>query len=107
MPTYEYKREDGSTFEIEQRITAPSLTVCPTTGQKVKRIISSGAGLVFKGSGFYQTDYVRKSGESKSGDQKSKSTAASNSEGETATKATESAKAEPAATGSNKDSSGS
>lgn len=113
MPTYEYKREDGSTFEIEQRITAPSLTVCPTTGQKVKRIISSGAGLVFKGSGFYQTDYVRKSGESKSGDQKSKSTTAANSDGQTAakasesTKATESATAEPTTTGSNKDTSGS
>ncbi len=63
MPTYEYKREDGTTFEIVQRITAPSLTECPTTGQKVKRIIRSGAGLVFKGSGFYQTDYVRKSGD--------------------------------------------
>jgi len=62
MPTYEYRREDGSTFEIEQRITEDALTECPTTGQKVKRLISGGAGLVFKGSGFYQTDYVRKSG---------------------------------------------
>ena len=61
MPTYEYKREDGSTFEIDQRITAPALTECPTTGQKVKRIISGGAGLVFMGTGFYQTDYARKS----------------------------------------------
>ena len=61
MPTYEYKREDGSVFEIVQRITAPALTECPTTGQKVKRIISGGAGLVFKGTGFYQTDYARKS----------------------------------------------
>ncbi len=59
MPTYVYKREDGTTFEIEQRITAPSLTTCPTTGQPVKRIISAGAGLVFKGTGFYETDYVR------------------------------------------------
>ncbi|MEM8485478.1 MAG: zinc ribbon domain-containing protein [Bacteroidota bacterium] len=57
MPTYTYKREDGSVFEIDQRITADALEVCPTTGQKVKRIISGGAGLVFKGSGFYLTDY--------------------------------------------------
>lgn len=61
MPTYEYKREDGSTFEYEQRITEEALTICPTTGQKVKRLISGGAGLVFKGSGFYLTDYARKS----------------------------------------------
>lgn len=60
MPTYVYKREDGSTFEIEQRITADPLDTCPTTGQKVRRIPSAGAGLVFKGSGFYLTDYVRK-----------------------------------------------
>lgn len=63
MPTYEYKRNDGTTFELAQRITDKSLTKCPTTGQKVKRLISGGAGLVFKGSGFYQTDYVRKSGD--------------------------------------------
>lgn len=61
MPTYEYKREDGTTFEIEQRITEEPLKVCPTTGQPVKRLISGGAGLVFKGSGFYLTDYARKS----------------------------------------------
>jgi putative FmdB family regulatory protein len=61
MPTYEYKREDGTVFEIEQRITESPLTECPTTGQKVKRLISGGAGLVFKGSGFYLTDYARKS----------------------------------------------
>ena len=59
MPTYTYKREDNTTFEIEQRITADPLKTCPTTGQKVKRIISGGAGLVFKGSGFYLTDYAR------------------------------------------------
>ena len=60
MPTYEYKREDGTTFEIEQRISEDPLTKCPTTGQNVKRLISGGAGLVFKGSGFYLTDYARK-----------------------------------------------
>jgi len=58
MPTYLYRRDDGSTFEIEQRITDPRLTVCPTTGKPVTRLISGGAGLVFKGSGFYATDYA-------------------------------------------------
>ncbi|HRK73224.1 MAG TPA: zinc ribbon domain-containing protein [Rhodothermales bacterium] len=58
MPTYEYRREDGTTFEVQQSITEPALESCPNTGLPVKRIIS-GAGLVFKGSGFYLTDYAR------------------------------------------------
>lgn len=62
MPTYVYRREDGTTFEIQQRITEDALTVCPTTGQDVKRVISANTGLIFKGSGFYLTDYVRNNG---------------------------------------------
>ncbi len=58
MPTYIYRREDGTDFEIEQRITEPALTVDPETGQNVRRVISGKAGLVFKGSGFYLTDYT-------------------------------------------------
>jgi predicted nucleic acid-binding Zn ribbon protein len=64
MPTYVYRREDGSTFEIEQRISEPALTEDPETGQKVVRVIT-GAGLVFRGSGFYLTDYARKSADKK------------------------------------------
>jgi len=60
MPTYVYKREDGTTFEVMQRITEDPLSVCPTTGQKVVRVIGGGAGLIFKGDGFYLTDYARK-----------------------------------------------
>ncbi len=59
MPTYVYRREDGTMFEVEQRITEEALTTCPTTGQPVTRVISGGTGLIFKGSGFYLTDYVR------------------------------------------------
>lgn len=62
MPTYVYRREDGSTFELTQRISDAPLTHDPETGQSVERVIS-GAGLVFKGSGFYLTDYARKGGE--------------------------------------------
>lgn len=62
MPTYVYRREDGTTFEIDQRITADALTTCPETGQNVQRIITGSAGLIFKGSGFYLTDYARGNG---------------------------------------------
>ncbi len=57
MPTYEYKREDGSTFEVIQKMSDAPLSTCPTTGQKVKRIISGGGGVVYKGEGWYVTDY--------------------------------------------------
>ena len=56
MPVYVYKNlTTGATFEIEQRITADALTVDPTTGDPVKRLIQP-VGIAFKGSGFYVTD---------------------------------------------------
>ncbi len=57
MPTYSYQREDGSVFELMQRMSDPALTVCPETGQNVKRVITGGAGVVYKGEGWYVTDY--------------------------------------------------
>lgn len=57
MPTYEYKRKDGTTFEIRQGINDEALTECPETGQPVKRIITGGGGVVYKGDGWYVTDY--------------------------------------------------
>ncbi|MCY4000555.1 MAG: zinc ribbon domain-containing protein [Bacteroidetes bacterium] len=60
MPTYDYRRADGTIFEIVQSITEDPLTECPTTGQPVERMISGGTGFILKGSGFYQTDYVSK-----------------------------------------------
>ena len=79
MPTYVYRREDGTTFEIEQRITEDALETCPTTGQPVSRVITGGTGLIFKGSGFYLTDYARDNGadtkkETKSDESPEKST---------------------------------
>jgi putative FmdB family regulatory protein len=68
MPTYVYRREDGSLFEVFQNITDDPLTEDPETGQKVQRVITGGAGLQFKGSGFYLTDYVRKGGEKEGGE---------------------------------------
>ena len=59
MPTYEYKCSAcGHAFEKFQSITAAPITKCPECGKaKVKRLIGTGAGLIFKGSGFYITDY--------------------------------------------------
>ena len=58
MPTYEYKcLACDVRFEKFQGITAPALEECPECNGKVKRLIGAGAGLIFKGSGFYITDY--------------------------------------------------
>jgi len=59
MPTYDYECEAcGHTFDRFQSITAPSIRKCPQCGKlKVRRLIGTGAGIIFKGNGFYQTDY--------------------------------------------------
>jgi len=59
MPTYDYMCEScGYEFEQFQTITAKPLRTCPKCGKKgLKRLIGTGAGVIFKGSGFYQTDY--------------------------------------------------
>ena len=59
MPTYEYRCDAcGNEFEKFQSITSAPIRKCPKCGKnKVRRLISTGAGLIFKGSGFYITDY--------------------------------------------------
>ena len=59
MPTYEYLCENcGHTFEQFQSITAKPLKKCPDCKKpKLKRLIGTGAGIIFRGSGFYETDY--------------------------------------------------
>ncbi len=62
MPTYEYECLGcGINFEAFQKMSDDALKECPQCKGKVKRLISSGAGLIFKGSGFYATDYKNKS----------------------------------------------
>ena len=63
MPTYEYKCDAcGYEFERFQPITSAAIKRCPQCGKaKVRRLIGTGAGLIFKGSGFYITDYRDKS----------------------------------------------
>jgi len=59
VPTYDYACEYcGYEFELFQSITAKSIRKCPRCGERaLKRLIGSGAGIIFKGAGFYQTDY--------------------------------------------------
>ncbi len=65
MPTYEYECEKcEDKFDVFQSITAEHLKECPKCKGKVNRLISSGGGIIFKGSGFYQTDYKNKKKES-------------------------------------------
>lgn len=60
MPTYDYKCEKcGYKFEELQSMSAAPLTECPQCKGKVKRLISGGTGMIFKGSGFYATDYKK------------------------------------------------
>jgi putative FmdB family regulatory protein len=56
MPIYEYRRPDGTTFEIQQSFSDESLTHDPDTGVKVERVLYAPA-VHFKGKGFYNTDY--------------------------------------------------
>lgn len=95
MPTYVYRREDGTKFEIKQRITEDPLEKCPETGQPVERIIAGSAGLIFKGDGFYVNDYAESNGSKRNG---SSATAAAEE-----SSSSEAAASEPTASGSGSD----
>jgi putative FmdB family regulatory protein len=88
MPTYIYKREDGTTFEKMQGINADALTECPDTGQKVKRVITGGAGVVYKGDGWYVKDYKNqgKPGSKGKGDEAKEDSSSTKSETKTESK---------------------
>jgi len=73
MPTYEYRCGDCNyQFEAFQSIKAEPVKECPKCKGAVRRLISSGNGLIFKGSGFYITDYKKsgKGSETKSSEPK-------------------------------------
>jgi putative FmdB family regulatory protein len=61
MPTYEYRcKKCGYTFEKLQAISDKPIHKCPKCNGPVQRLIGPGTGIIFKGSGFYETDYKRK-----------------------------------------------
>lgn len=71
MPTYDYKCTNCNyTFEYFQPMSAEPLKECPNCKGELKRIIGTGAGPIFKGSGFYQTDYKGKSTQSNKSEKK-------------------------------------
>ena len=58
MPTYDYLCDKcGHQFEVFQMMSDKPLKKCPECRSKIRRLIGGGAGILFKGSGFYQTDY--------------------------------------------------
>lgn len=60
MPTYDYHCPKCGTFEVYQSIKDPTLTQCPTCkSKKITKLISGGGGVIFTGSGFWETDYNR------------------------------------------------
>ena len=105
MPTYQYRcTECDYEFEEFQSMTEAAIDICPACKGKTQRLISGGAGLIFKGSGFYITDYRDKSyksaadsdkasGTPKSSTSDSSSSSSSSSSGSTSTsKPTDSSK---------------
>ncbi|MEW6357305.1 MAG: zinc ribbon domain-containing protein [Planctomycetota bacterium] len=77
MPTYEYECEAcGHTMEVFQSIIEKPLRKCPKCDRKkLRRLIGAGAGIIFKGSGFYETDYRRQDYKSKAKQEKTESAA--------------------------------
>jgi putative FmdB family regulatory protein len=100
MPLYEYEceAENGRRFEIIQKFSDEPLTVCPTCGGKVRRLISSPA-IQFKGSGWYITDYAKKSGTDagKKDSTKTESSASSSSDSSSSSTTSTPAASTPAA----------
>lgn len=95
MPTYDYECDAcGHSFELYQSISAEPEKKCPACGKnKLRRLIGAGAAVVFKGSGFYQTDYRSESykksaaSDAKSSDGSSKSESTSEAKSESKSEA--------------------
>ena len=87
MPIYEYRCENGHTFEVQQRMTDEPLTTCQVCGAPVQRVFHPVA-VHFKGSGFYATDYGKKksSAGSDSGSSDSKKDSSSDSKSDSDSK---------------------
>jgi putative FmdB family regulatory protein len=108
MPIYEYRRPDGSTFELVQSFSDDALTQDPETGDPVERVLHAPA-VHFKGKGFYNTDYGTRKRQRESAASNSSSSSSEGSSGSDASKGTsdtnsggDSSKSEAKASESNK-----
>jgi putative FmdB family regulatory protein len=79
MPIYEYRCDNGHTFEVIQRMTEDPITSCETCDASVQRVFHPVA-VHFKGSGFYSTDYGKKKGAAASSEAGSSSSSSSSSD---------------------------
>lgn len=70
MPTYEYECSKCGTFEVFQKMSAETLKECPKCQGKVRRLVGTGAGVIYKGSGFYTTEYRSESYKKKEKEEK-------------------------------------
>ena len=69
MPTYDYKcTQCGHDFEMFQTMSESHIKDCPECDGTVRRLVGGGSGLIFKGSGFYLTDYVKGKDQKKKSD---------------------------------------
>ena len=95
MPTYEYRCDNcGHEFETFQSIKDGALRKCPECGKlKLQRLIGTGAGILFKGSGFYETDY--RSSDYKKAAAADKKTSSSSDSGKKSEKKKEKSKPKP------------
>jgi len=104
MPTYDYQCQAcDHTFEKFQSITSSAIRKCPECGKlKVKRLLGTGGGIIFKGSGFYQTDY--RSDGYKAAAEKDKPASSSASESTSSDSSAKTADSKPAGGGDKKSS---
>lgn len=73
MPTYEYEcTHCGHKFEAFQKMTDKTLDNCPKCNNKLRRLIGSGSGIIFKGTGFYATDYRKEKSPTKADNKQDK-----------------------------------
>lgn len=101
MPTYEYACSScDTTHEVQQKMSDPTLTECPSCGESSLRKLFSGVGIHFKGSGFYRTDSRSGSASSTSSSGTSSSTSSSSSSTSSSTSTTSSASSSSSAAAS-------
>ena len=103
MPTYDYLCDDcGHKFELFQSITDSLKKKCPECGKlKLRRLFGTGAAVVFKGSGFYETDY-RSESYKKGAAAAKKAKESKTSDGKDSSKKTDSSKSKPSESKSSK-----